>query len=258
MGVLMGPSYPARGASGASDRMPRTPKEVTLPNLKVYRAAWVVALILVVISLFTLGQPRHPQAQPRAGVVRRRRRRRPTSRTIVKDFPQRVAGTDPDNRMALWVVQQFKRRPASRRTSTASRRRSTARTSPCRTSGRSPRGDTPGTILVIANRDVPPLGHAGRQRQRLRRRGAARAGARLHGDRARPHHRLPLHRAATRYGALGAHGSRGSRRSTICTPSSRFARSRRATPPASASTAGARRPRWRRPGCGCSRRRRPA
>ena len=73
----------------------------------MYRAAWVASLILVVVALFTLGHADTPKLStepvsfdgPRAAA---------DMRTIVQDFPQRVAGSDPDNRMAIWVAQQFK------------------------------------------------------------------------------------------------------------------------------------------------------
>src|SRR5665647_2984082 len=101
VGVLMGPSYPL------SDRMPARPRRSALPNLKVYRVAWVVALILVVISLFTLGRPDTPKLSLEP-VSFDGEQAAADLRTIVTDYPQRVAGTDPDNRLALWVVQQFK------------------------------------------------------------------------------------------------------------------------------------------------------
>src|SRR5690606_19975567 len=88
---------------GCRARRRRSP----LPNLKVYRVAWAVAAVLIVVALFTLGSPDTPRLS-----------QEPSSfdgeaayadlRTIVEDFPQRVAGTDPDNRMAIWVEEQFR------------------------------------------------------------------------------------------------------------------------------------------------------
>src|SRR5674476_1002474 len=99
--LLMGPSYPL------SDRMPARPRRSAVPNLKVYRAAWVVALILVVISLFTLGRPDTPKLSLEP-VSFDGEQAAADLRTIVTDYPQRVAGPDPDNRLALWVLQQCK------------------------------------------------------------------------------------------------------------------------------------------------------
>src|SRR5674476_470287 len=88
--LLMGPSYPL------SDRMPARPRRSAVPNLKVYRAAWVVALILVVISLFTLGRPDTPKLSLEP-VSFDGEQAAADLRTIVTDYPQRVAlGERPD------------------------------------------------------------------------------------------------------------------------------------------------------------------
>ena len=150
-----------------------------------------MALILVVISLFTLGRPDTPKLSLEP-VSFDGEQAAADLRTIVTDYPQRVAGTDPDNRMALWVLQQFKQAGLETHIdgfAATINGKDVALQNIWALS----KGDSAGTILVIANRDVPPLGHAGRQRQRLRSRRAARAGAVVHGDRARPLHRLPVH-----------------------------------------------------------------
>jgi len=118
-----------------------------------------VALVLVVISLFTLGVADTPKLS-----------QEPVSfdgdqaaldlRTIVEDFPQRVAGTDPDNRMALWVVQQFKQAGLETHIDSF----------PATVNGKDvalqniwavSRGSAKGTILVIANRDIAPTATQG-------------------------------------------------------------------------------------------------
>ena len=81
--------------------------------------AWVVAAVLVIVALFTLGSADTPKLS-----------QEPPSfdgeaafadlQYIVGHFPQRVAGSDPDNRMGIWVEQEF-RAMGSRPTSTASR-----------------------------------------------------------------------------------------------------------------------------------------
>ena len=108
-----------RAAAGGrpSDRMHGTPKEVTLPNLKVYRAAWVVASRPHRRRPLHAGQRRHPQAQSPNRCRSTASRPRPTCAPSSSDFPQRVAGTDPDNRLALWVdaaVQAGRARDAHR------------------------------------------------------------------------------------------------------------------------------------------------
>jgi hypothetical protein len=119
----------------------------------------VVAAILVVVALFTLGSPGTPKLSLE-----------PPSfdgdaayadlKTIVEDFPQRVAGSDPDNRMGIWVEQQF--RAAGLEThidgfaATVNGKGVALQNVWAVAKGR-----TQGTIMVLANRDVPPLATQG-------------------------------------------------------------------------------------------------
>jgi hypothetical protein len=125
----------------------------------VYRVAWVVAAVLVVIALFTLRGPDTPRLS-----------QEPASfdgeaayadlKTIVEDFPQRVAGTDPDNRMAIWIEQQFR----------AAGLETHLEAFPATVNGKGvaltnvygvKKGRTQGTILILANRDIAPLATQG-------------------------------------------------------------------------------------------------
>src|SRR5665647_360539 len=153
VGVLMGPSYPL------SDRMPARPRRSALPNLKVYRVAWVVALILVVISLFTLGRPDTPKLSLEP-VSFDGEQAAADLRTIVTDYPQRVAGTDPDNRLALWVVQQFKQAGLETHIDSFAATID-GKDAALQNIWALSKGDAAGTILVIANRDVPAVATQG-------------------------------------------------------------------------------------------------
>ena len=139
--------------------MPARPRRSTLPNLKVYRAAWVVALILVVISLFTLGRPDTPKLSLEP-VSFDGEQAAADLRTIVTDYPQRVAGTDPDNRLALWVLQQFKRAGLETHIDSFAATIN-GKDVALQNIWALSRGDSAGTILVIANRDVPPMATQG-------------------------------------------------------------------------------------------------
>ena len=121
--------------------------------------AWVVAAVLVVLALFTLGNantPKLSQEPPSfdgeaayADLV-----------TIVEDFPQRVAGTDPDNRMGIWVEQQFRAMGLETHIdgfAATVNGKDVALQNVWAVSG----GSRQGTILVLANRDVPPLATQG-------------------------------------------------------------------------------------------------
>jgi len=139
--------------------MPARPRRSALPNLKVYRAAWVVTLILVVFSLFTLGRPDTPKLSVDP-VSFDGEQATADLRTIVTDYPQRVAGTDPDNRMALWVVQQFKQAGLETHIdgfAATINGKDVALQNIWALS----RGDSAGTILVIANRDTAPMATQG-------------------------------------------------------------------------------------------------
>ena len=125
----------------------------------MYRAAWIVALVLVVIAFFTLGRPDTPKLSDEP-VSFDGARAAANLRTIVKDYPQRVAGSDPDNRCGLWLVQQFKQAglethiegfPASVNGKDVALQNVYAIS----------RGESPGVILLIANRDIPPLATQG-------------------------------------------------------------------------------------------------
>ena len=125
----------------------------------MYRAAWVIAFVLAIVALFTLGRPDTPKLSqdpatfdgPRAAA---------DLRTLALEYPQRVAGSDADNRAALWVMQQFKRaglEPHIDGVATTAGGSSVALQNVWAVS----EGQTAGTILVIANRDVPPLATQG-------------------------------------------------------------------------------------------------
>ena len=121
--------------------------------------AWVVAAVLVIAALFTLGSadtPKLSQEPPSfdgeaayADLL-----------SIVKDYPQRVAGTDPDNRMGIWVEQQFHAMGLETHIDSFA----------ATVNGKAvalqnvwaiSKGHTQGTIMVLANRDVPPLATQG-------------------------------------------------------------------------------------------------
>ena len=121
--------------------------------------AWVVAAVLVIAALFTLGSadtPKLSQEPPSfdgdaayADLL-----------TIVKDYPQRVAGTDPDNRMGIWVEQQFRAMGLETHidgfAATVNGKAVALQNVWAISKGR-----TQGTIMVLANRDVPPLATQG-------------------------------------------------------------------------------------------------
>ena len=125
----------------------------------MYRAAWVVAFIMAVVALFTLGRTDIPRLSQEPATFDGAQAATDL-RTLALGFPQRVAGSDADSRAGLWVMQQFK----------AAGLETHIDTEPATVAGRAvafqtvwavSRGPQPGTIIVIANRDVPPLATQG-------------------------------------------------------------------------------------------------
>ncbi len=77
-----------------------------MPDLRLYRVALIVALILAAASLLALRspQPIALSTQPTAfdGLAATT-----DLQTLVRGFPGRVAGTDADRRAGAWVAQQL-------------------------------------------------------------------------------------------------------------------------------------------------------
>jgi hypothetical protein len=119
----------------------------------------VVAAVLVIVSLFTLGTPDTPKLS-----------QDPPSfdgelaygylKTIVEDYPQRVPGSDPDNRLGIWVEQQFKQDGLETHIDGFAATVNGQAVALQNVWGVS-KGTSRGTILILANRDVPPLATQG-------------------------------------------------------------------------------------------------
>jgi hypothetical protein len=125
----------------------------------VYRVALAVALALVVVALFALGRPGTPKLNDKP-VSFDGQRAAADMRSIATQFPQRVAGSDADNRAGIWLVDQFDQLGLETH----------VQGFPATVGGKDVamqnvwaivKGAGPGTILVIANRDTPPLATQG-------------------------------------------------------------------------------------------------
>jgi hypothetical protein len=136
-----------------------TPKEVLVPNLKVYGAALVLALVLVALALFTLGIPGTPRLSDNPVSFDATRAAR-DMRFIATQFPQRIAGTDADNRAGLWLYEQFNQLGLETHVAGF----------PATIQGKEVvlqnvwgviRGEGQGTIVVMAHRDTPVLATQG-------------------------------------------------------------------------------------------------
>ncbi len=131
-----------------------TPKEAALPNLKVYRAAWIAALVLAVITLFTLGTPDTPKLSSEPATFDGTRATADL-RTFAQDFPSRVAGSDADSRSAIWLVQQFKAIGLQPHVDGFTAKVNGKDVALQNVWAISP-GHSPGGIMLLASRDVAP------------------------------------------------------------------------------------------------------
>lgn len=125
-----------------------------MPNLRVYRYAWVVTLVLTVISLFTLGTPETPVVSVDPATFDGGRAMLDLT-TLAEEFTGRVAGSDADARAAVWLVKSLERLGLETHIDsfTAS---IDGENVPLQNVWAVARGTTRGTIIVLANRDSPP------------------------------------------------------------------------------------------------------
>jgi hypothetical protein len=125
-----------------------------VPNLRLYRSVWIAAVVIGLLSLFTLHSPGAPPLTTA-----------PTSfdgdrafndlRALTEKFPQRVAGSDQDNRAAVWLVQTLQGlnlQPHIDGFTGIIDGRSAAMQNVWAIS----KGKADGIVVVVANRDSPP------------------------------------------------------------------------------------------------------
>jgi len=129
-------------------------KEGPLPNLKVYRYAWGVALVLAIVSLFTLGTPGTPALSDEPTSFDGRRAMLDLT-TLAEEYTGRVAGSDADARAAIWLVQTFERLGLETHIDTFTADLN-GRDAALQNVWAVARGTVRGTIVIVANRDSPP------------------------------------------------------------------------------------------------------
>jgi len=125
-----------------------------LPNLRVYRYAWVVALVLAIVSLFTLGTPETPALSDEPPAFDGSRAMLDLT-TLAEQYAGRVAGSDADARAAIWLVQAFDRLGFETHID-AFTAKLNGRETALQNVWAVARGTTRGTIVIVANRDSPP------------------------------------------------------------------------------------------------------
>jgi len=125
-----------------------------LPNLRVYRYAWLVTLALTIFCFFTLGTPQTPVVGVDPATFDGGRAMLDLT-TLAEDFTGRVAGSDADARAAIWLVRSLERLGLDTHIDSFAATINGRHVPLQNVWGVSP-GTTRGTILVVANRDSPP------------------------------------------------------------------------------------------------------
>jgi hypothetical protein len=130
-----------------------------MPDLRLYRVALIVAVILAAASLLALRPPQSVtlSAQPTAfdGATAKA-----ALQTLATNFPGRVAGSVADRRAGVWVTTQFAAAGLPTHTDTFSAAIGAHSVSLHNVWAVS-RGDAEGAIVVLAPRDSPPLSTQG-------------------------------------------------------------------------------------------------
>ena len=125
-----------------------------LPDLRVYRYAWLVALALAIISLFTLGTPDTPRLSDEPATFDGGRAMIDLT-TLAEEYAGRVAGSDADARAAIWVVETFERQGLETHIDTFTASLDDRDVALQNVWAVDP-GEAPGAIVIVAGRDSPP------------------------------------------------------------------------------------------------------
>ena len=125
-----------------------------MPNLRVYRYSWVVALVLAIVSLFTLGTPETPVLSDEPATFDGKRAMLDLT-TLAEEYTGRIAGSDADARAAIWLLQTFERLGFESHIDTFTATLSD-RDVALQNVWAVARGTAAGTIVIVANRDSPP------------------------------------------------------------------------------------------------------
>ena len=131
-----------------------------MPNLKVHTRIWLIAVLLALLTLFAL-RPVDPPPLSSEPTSFDGRRALSDLRTVALSFPKRFPGSEADTRLQIWLAERLKDLGMEPHfdapvPATIDGRRTTIRNLWCVSKGRSP-----DVILLIANRDSPPLSTQG-------------------------------------------------------------------------------------------------
>jgi hypothetical protein len=137
----------------------RTPQEVTLPNLRLYRAVLILAAALMVVALFTLSSPDAPPLSQEP-VTFDGQAAFDTVHTLTTQFSRRAAASDASNRCAVWLAGQLTHLGLQTHIDSFAATINGKAVALQNVWGAS-KGQGGGAIVLVANRDSPPLSTQG-------------------------------------------------------------------------------------------------
>jgi len=131
-----------------------------LPNPKLYARSWLVAVILALLTLFAL-RPVNPPALSDQPTSFDGRRALADLRALAQGFPKRTAGSDADTRATIWLSERIKAIGLQPHFDQPAPVRIDGRETAVQNMWAVSKGRNDEVILLIANRDSPPLSTQG-------------------------------------------------------------------------------------------------
>ncbi|HJW76602.1 MAG TPA: M28 family peptidase, partial [Thermoleophilia bacterium] len=126
-----------------------------MPNLRIYRRAWIVPAVIALLTLLLLHSPDAPPVSDQPTSFEGERALA-DARTLALRFPGRTPGSEADARSAIWLVERLKELGLQPHIETFAATVD-GRTVALQNIWAVSPGKTQGAIVVLANRDSPPL-----------------------------------------------------------------------------------------------------
>jgi hypothetical protein len=130
-----------------------------VPNLRIFRNAWIVPAVVALLTLLFLHSPAVPHLSDQPTSFDGERALT-DAQTLAQQFPGRTPGSDADARSAIWLVERLRQLGLQPRIGTFTAVIDGRSVALQNVWAASP-GKTGGAIVVLANRDSPPLDSQG-------------------------------------------------------------------------------------------------
>jgi hypothetical protein len=130
-----------------------------VPSLRIYRNAWIVPAVVALLTLLFLHSPVVPPLSDQPMSFDGERALADVQ-TLTQQFPGRTPGSDADARSAIWLVERLKQLGLQPHIGTFTGSVDGRSVALQNVWAASP-GKTGGAVVVLANRDSPPLDNQG-------------------------------------------------------------------------------------------------